>query len=287
MAMRQIKILPSITVRSEGGLDRYLTDISHEPLISIDEEIRLAKLIHSGDEGALERLIRANLRFVVSVAKQYQGQGLGLVDLINEGNVGLLTAARRYDETRGFKFISYAVWWIRQSILQSLAENGRLVRLPLNKIGQIGRLSRFVQEFAQRHERRPTREEMGEELEMDPSRIDTLLLESSHHVSMDAPLVDDEEGCLLDQLASRDEPGTDAGLISESLVDEVEHALQSLPVREARVLRMSFGIREEERTLEEIGELLHLSRERVRQIREKGLSLLRQAQVCSVLRGYL
>lgn len=285
--MRQLKILQSITNRKGDSLERYLQEISKEELISTDEEVELARRIHQGSEEALEKLVRANLRFVVSVAKQYQGQGLGLTDLINEGNVGLITAAQKFDETRGFKFISYAVWWIRQSILQSLAEKSRMVRLPLNQVGNISKVNRFYNQFIQEHERRPSTEEIAEALCIAPEKVNSALLGSGRHVSIDAPLAEDEDCCLLDLLTSRDTPNADSGLVSESLATEVERALNSLPDRESRILRMFFGINSAELSLEEIGERMNLSRERVRQIKEKGILLLRNAQMGSILKNFL
>lgn len=285
--MRQLKILQSITNREGESLERYLQEISRESMISTEEEAELARRIKRGDEEALERLVKANLRFVVSVAKQYQGQGLGLIDLINEGNVGLITAAQKFDETRGFKFISYAVWWIRQSILQSLAENSRIVRLPLNQVNNVGRVSRFCNQFLQKNERRPSVDEIAEGLSLDPEKVVSVLQNSNRHVSMDAPLVEDEDSCLIDLLASRDTPNADSALVSESLATEVDRAINNLPEREAKVLQMFFGIQGPELSLEEIGEKVHLSRERVRQIKEKGLKLLRIAQAGSILKSYL
>ena len=207
--MRQLKITQSITNREGESLERYLQDIGHEDLVSLEEEVELAHRIKQGDEEALQKLTRSNLRFVVSVAKQYQGQGLGLIDLINEGNVGLITAARRFDETRGFKFISYAVWWIRQSILQALAENSRMVRLPLNQVGNVSRVNRFCNQFIQENERRPSVEEIADALHLEPEKVNGALLTSGRHVSMDAPLVEDEDSCLLDLLTNRDNKNTD------------------------------------------------------------------------------
>ena len=285
--MRQLKITQSITNREGESLERYLQDIGHEDLVSLEEEVELAHRIKQGDEEALQKLTRSNLRFVVSVAKQYQGQGLGLIDLINEGNVGLITAARRFDETRGFKFISYAVWWIRQSILQALAENSRMVRLPRNQVGNVSRVNRFCNQFIQENERRPSVEEIADALHLEPEKVNGALLTSGRHVSMDAPLVEDEDSCLLDLLTNRESTNTDSALVSESLVTEVKLALERLPEREAKVIRLFFGIDCQEKTLEEIGALMNLSRERVRQIKEKALTLLRSAQVGSVLKSYL
>ena len=285
--MRQLKIIQSITNREGDSLERYLQDIGREEMIGTEEEAELARRIRQGDEEAVVKLTKANLRFVVSVAKQYQGQGMGLTDLINEGNVGLITAARKFDETRGFKFISYAVWWIRQSILQALAEHSRLVRLPQNQVGNVSRVHRFYNEFLQENERRPSVEEIAEALHLEPDKVSGALLTAGRHISMDAPLVDDEDSCLLDLLTNRDNTQTDSTLVKESLHEDVGMALSQLPKREAKVLRLFFGINCQERKLEEIGEIMHLSRERVRQIKEKALQLLRTAKAGSVLRTYL
>ncbi len=285
--MRQLKINLSITNRESESLERYLQEIGRQEMIGTDEEAELAREIRDGNQEALERLVLANLRFVVSVAKQYQGQGLGLIDLINEGNVGLITAAQKFDETRGFKFISYAVWWIRQSILQALAENSRLVRLPLNQVGNVSKVNRFYNKFVQKNERRPSTEEIAEALGVDPDKVDGALLSSGKHVSMDAPLADDEDSCLLDLMENRDQTTVDAALASESLAQDLDMALSKLPEREGKILRMFYGIKTMPLGLEEIGEKLHLSRERVRQIKEKGLALLRKAQKDSVLKTYL
>lgn len=285
--MRQLKIIQSITNREGDSLERYLQDIGREEMIGTEEEAELARRIRQGDEEAVVKLTKANLRFVVSVAKQYQGQGMGLTDLINEGNVGLITAARKFDETRGFKFISYAVWWIRQSILQALAEHSRLVRLPQNQVGNVSRVHRFYNEFLQENERRPSVEEIAEALHLEPEKVSGALLTTGRHISMDAPLVDDEDNCLLDLLTNRDNAQTDSTLVNESLHEDVGMALRQLPKREAKVLRLFFGINCQERKLEEIGEIMHLSRERVRQIKEKALQLLRNAKAGSVLRTYL
>lgn len=285
--MRQLKINLSITNRESESLERYLQEIGRQEMIGTDEEAELAREIRDGNQEALERLVLANLRFVVSVAKQYQGQGLGLIDLINEGNVGLITAAQKFDETRGFKFISYAVWWIRQSILQALAENSRLVRLPLNQVGNVSKVNRFYNKFVQKNERSPSTEEIAEALGVDPDKVDGALLSSGKHVSMDAPLADDEDSCLLDLMENRDQTTADAALASESLAQDLDMALSKLPEREGKILRMFYGIKTMPLGLEEIGEKLHLSRERVRQIKEKGLALLRKAQKDSVLKTYL
>lgn len=285
--MRQLKVSVTITERSGEAIERYLQDINREELITPDEETELARRIHKGDEQALEKLVKANLRFVVSVAKQYLGQGIGLIDLINEGNIGLITAARKYDETRGFKFISYAVWWIRQSILQALAENSRLVRLPLNQVGNVSKVNRFLNKFVQENERRPSPEEVAEALGVEDGKMNSVLFSAGRHISMDAPLVEDEDSCLLDLMTNQDSDVTDSALISESMKEEIHRALDALPEREAEVIKMYFGINTPEMGLEEIGQHLNLSRERVRQIKEKALSLLRHAQIGTVLKEYL
>lgn len=285
--MRQLKITVAITSRGSEVLERYLQDISKEDMVSTDEEVELAKRIRQGDKDALERLVKANLRFVVSVAKQYQGQGLELTDLINEGNVGLINAAMKFDETRGFKFISYAVWWVRQSILQALADKSRLVRLPLNQIGYVSKVNHFYHDFMQKNNRAPSLDEVADALGMEKSKVNAALLTSGKHISMNAPLIDDEDSCLLDLLTNDDKGNADSSLISDSLKEEVHHALDLLPERESQVIRMYFGINTPELSLEEIGEKLNLSRERVRQIKEKALTLLRNAQIGSVLKEYL
>lgn len=285
--MRQLKITVAITSRGSEALERYLQDISKEEMVSTDEEVELAKRIRQGDKNALERLVKANLRFVVSVAKQYQGQGLELTDLINEGNVGLINAAMKFDETRGFKFISYAVWWVRQSILQALADKSRLVRLPLNQIGYVSKVNHFYHNFMQKNNRAPSLDEVADALGMEKSKVNAALLTSGKHISMNAPLIDDEDSCLLDLLTNDDKGNADSSLISDSLKEEVHHALDLLPERESQVIRMYFGINTPELSLEEIGEELNLSRERVRQIQEKALTLLRNAQIGSVLKEYL
>lgn len=285
--MRQLKITVAITSRGSEALERYLQDISKEEMVSTDEEVELAKRIRQGDKDALERLVKANLRFVVSVAKQYQGQGLELTDLINEGNVGLINAAMKFDETRGFKFISYAVWWVRQSILQALADKSRLVRLPLNQIGYVCKVNHFYHDFMQKNNRAPSLDEVADALGMEKSKVNAALLTSGKHISMNAPLIDDEDSCLLDLLTNDDKGNADSSLISDSLKEEVHHALDLLPERESQVIRMYFGINTPELSLEEIGEKLNLSRERVRQIKEKALTLLRNAQIGSVLKEYL
>ncbi len=285
--MRQLKITQSITSREGDSLERYLQEINKEPMITPEEEVVLAHRIHNGDEEALEQLTKANLRFVVSVAKQYQGQGLGLIDLINEGNVGLITAAKKFDETRGFKFISYAVWWIRQSILQALAENSRLVYLPLNQVNNLSKIHRFLSDFAQKNERMPSNEEIAEALDIDVEKVKTIMQSSGRPTSMDAPLADDEGSCLLDLLQSRDGSNTERDLITGSLITEVSAAVKKLPERERKVIEMFFGLNGPEMNLEDIGRELHLSRERVRQLKEKALKLLREAQEASILKTYL
>ena len=285
--MRQLKVSVTITERSGEAIERYLQDINREEMISPDEETELARRIHKGDNEALEKLVKANLRFVVTVAKQYLGQGIGLIDLINEGNIGLITAARKFDETRGFKFISYAVWWIRQSILQALAENSRLVRLPLNQVGNVSKVNRFFNKFIQENERRPSPDEVAEAMGVDDNKVNNVVFSSGRHISMDAPLVEDEDSCLLDLMTNQDNEVTDSTLISESMKEEVHRALDALPEREAEVIKMYFGINTPELGLEEIGNRLNLSRERVRQIKEKALSLLRHAQIGTVLKEYL
>ena len=285
--MRQLKITQSITSREGDSLERYLQEINKEPMITPEEEVVLAHRIHNGDDEALEQLTKANLRFVVSVAKQYQGQGLGLIDLINEGNVGLITAAKKFDETRGFKFISYAVWWIRQSILQALAENSRLVYLPLNQVNNLTKIHRFLSDFAQKNERTPSNEEIAEALDIDVEKVKTIMQSSGRPTSMDAPLADDEGSCLLDLLQSRDGSNTERDLITGSLITEVSSAVKKLPERDRKVVEMFFGLNGPEMNLEDIGRELHLSRERVRQLKEKALKLLREAQEASILKTYL
>ena len=265
--MRQLKITKSITNRESASLDKYLQEIGKEELISVEEEVELAQRIKKGDQAALEKLTRANLRFVVSVAKQYQNQGLSLPDLINEGNLGLIKAAEKFDETRGFKFISYAVWWIRQSILQALAEQSRIVRLPLNQLGSLNKINKAYSKFEQEHERRPSPEELADQLELPAEKVADTLRVSGRHVSVDAPFVDGEDNSLLDVLINNDSPNADRVLIDESLSREIERSLATLTEREADIIRMFFGIASTEKTLEEIGEHLGLTRVRVRQIK--------------------
>jgi len=285
--MRQLKITKSITNRESASLDKYLQEIGREDLITVEEEVELAGRIRNGDRAALEKLTRANLRFVVSVAKQYQNQGLSLPDLINEGNLGLIKAAEKFDETRGFKFISYAVWWIRQSILQALAEQSRIVRLPLNQVGSLNKINKAYQRFEQEHERKPSAEELAEVLDMPVEKIADTLKMSGRHVSVDAPFVEGEDNSLIDVIVNEDSPNADRGLINESLSREVERALRTLTPREAEIIKQFFGIGTPEKTLEEIGETLHLTRERVRQIKEKAIRRLQSGSRSYILRTYL
>ncbi|MCE1199648.1 MAG: RNA polymerase sigma factor RpoD/SigA [Marinilabiliales bacterium] len=285
--MRQLKITKSITNRESASLDKYLQEIGKEELISVEEEVELAQRIKKGDQAALEKLTRANLRFVVSVAKQYQNQGLSLPDLINEGNLGLIKAAEKFDETRGFKFISYAVWWIRQSILQALAEQSRIVRLPLNQVGSLNKINKAYSKFEQEHERRPSPEELADQLELPAEKVADTLRVSGRHVSVDAPFVDGEDNSLLDVLINNDSPNADRVLIDESLSREIERSLATLTEREADIIRMFFGIATTEMTLEEIGEHFGLTRERVRQIKEKAIRRLRHTSRSKLLKSYL
>jgi RNA polymerase primary sigma factor len=286
--MRQLKISKQITNRESQSLDKYLQEIGKVDLLTPDEEVDLAKRIRDGDQLALERLTKANLRFVVSVAKQYQNQGLSLGDLINEGNLGLIKAAQRFDETRGFKFISYAVWWIRQSILQALAEQSRIVRLPLNRVGSLNKISKTFSELEQKFEREPSPDELAEVLEVTTSEIVDTLKISGRHVSMDAPFVQGEENSLLDVLENDGEDTPDSGLISDSLRKEVQRALSTLTPREADVVTLYFGLNgEHAMTLEEIGEKFNLTRERVRQIKEKAIRRLRHTSRSKALKTYL
>ena len=286
--MRQLKIIKQVTNRETPSLDKYLHEIGKVELISAEDEVELARKIKNGDKLALETLIKANLRFVVSVAKQYQNQGLTLPDLINEGNLGLIKAAQRFDETRGFKFISYAVWWIRQSILQSLAEQARIVRLPLNKIGSINKVNKIFSSLEQKYEREPTVQEIADALEIAPEDIKESMLSSGRHVSMDAPMTPGEDGNMYDVLLSMDTPSPDKSLLNDSLRKEIERVLSTLTYREANVLRLYFGLNGKQAcTLEEIGEELNLTRERVRQIKEKALKRLKHITRCKNLRTYL
>jgi RNA polymerase primary sigma factor len=268
-------------------LDKYLQEIGKEELISVEEEVELAQRIRKGDQEALERLTKANLRFVVSVAKQYQNQGLSLPDLINEGNLGLIKAAEKFDETRGFKFISYAVWWIRQSILQALAEQSRIVRLPLNQVGSLNKINKAFARFEQEHERTPSAEELATELELPKEKVTDTLRVAGRHISVDAPFADGEDNSLLDVLVNTDSPNADRGLINESLATEVERALEILTDREQDIIRYFFGIGTSEMTLEEIGEKFDLTRERVRQIKEKAIRKLRQSSRSIPLKSFL
>ena len=285
--MRQLKITKSITNRESASLDKYLQEIGREDLISVEEEVELAQRIKKGDQEALEKLTRANLRFVVSVAKQYQNQGLSLPDLINEGNLGLIRAAEKFDETRGFKFISYAVWWIRQSILQALAEQSRIVRLPLNQVGSLNKINKALAKFEQEHERTPSPEVLAMELDLPKEKVADTLRVSGRHVSVDAPFAESEDNSLLDVLVNTDSPNADRGLINESLSTEVERALATLTERERDIIRYFFGIGCSEMTLEEIGEKFGLTRERVRQIKEKAIRRLRHNSRSKLLKSYL
>ncbi|KAF0237197.1 MAG: RNA polymerase primary sigma [Prolixibacteraceae bacterium] len=285
--MRQLKITKSITNRESASLDKYLQEIGKEELITVEEEVELAQRIKKGDQAALEKLTRANLRFVVSVAKQYQNQGLSLPDLINEGNLGLIKAAEKFDETRGFKFISYAVWWIRQSILQALAEQSRIVRLPLNQVGSLNKINKAYSKFEQEHERKPSPEELAESLDLPADKVADTLRVSGRHVSVDAPFVDGEDNSLLDVLVNNDSPSADRALIMESLAKEIHRALATLTERESDIIRLFFGIGCQEMTLEEIGERFGLTRERVRQIKEKAIRRLRHTSRSKLLKTYL
>ncbi|MCW4129377.1 RNA polymerase sigma factor RpoD/SigA [Prevotella copri] len=286
--MRQLKISKSITNRESASLDKYLQEIGHEELLTTDEEVELAQRIRKGDKRALERLTKANLRFVVSVAKQYQNQGLSLPDLINEGNVGLIKAAEKFDETRGFKFISYAVWWIRQSILQAIAEQSRLVRLPLNQVGSVNKIARELNRFEQEHERKPSVDEIAERVDLPEDKIADAMKANSRHVSMDAPIADGEDSSMIDFLAGGDSSNTDRELAIESLKAEVSRILKLLSDKEQKVVRAFFGIDgSPEMTLDEIGEKYNLTRERVRQIKEKALRRLRFNTKNKLLKSYL
>ena len=289
--MRQLKISKSITNRSSEALDKYLVEIGREPMVSIDEEIELAQKIRKGGregERAKEKLVKANLRFVVSVAKQYQHQGLGLTDLIDEGNIGLVKAAEKFDETRGFKFISYAVWWIRQSILQAIAEQSRLVRLPLNQVGSVNKINREINKFEQEFERKPSVDEMVDRVDLSEDKIEDAMKASStsRHLSVDAPFSDDEEGSMLDLMANSDKP-TDNELLTESLRAEIERLLGTLPDKDQKIIAAFYGIGTPELSLEEIGTKYHLTRERVRQIKEKAIRRLRTSTKNNLLKSYL
>jgi RNA polymerase primary sigma factor len=286
--MRQLKIIKQVTNRETQSLDKYLHEIGKVELLCAEEEVELARRIRNGDLDALSRLIQSNLRFVVSVSKQYQNQGLSLPDLINEGNLGLIKAAQRFDETRGFKFISYAVWWIRQSILQALAEQARIVRLPLNKIGSINKINKTLAQLEQKFEREPTELEISRVLELAPNNVKESIKNAGRHVSMDAPLLQGEEGNMYDVLLSKDTPSPDKGLLTDSLRKEIERALNTLTRREAYVIRLYFGLNEKHPfTLEEIGEEFNLTRERVRQIKEKAIKRLKHTTRSKILKTYL
>ncbi|MFW9597728.1 MAG: RNA polymerase sigma factor RpoD/SigA [Paludibacter sp.] len=286
--MRQLKITKSITNRESASLDKYLQEIGREDLITVEEEVELAQRIRNGDRIALEKLTRANLRFVVSVAKQYQNQGLSLPDLINEGNLGLIKAAEKFDETRGFKFISYAVWWIRQSILQALAEQSRIVRLPLNQVGSWNKINKAFSKFEQENERRPSPEELAEQLDIPVDKIADTMKVSGRHISVDAPFVEGEDNSLLDVMINDDSPNADRVLINESLSKEIERVLtNTLSDREKDIVKKFFGIGVTEMTLEEIGDEFGLTRERVRQIKEKAIRKLRPNSKSKLLKGFL
>lgn len=286
--MRQLKITKQVTNRESPSLDKYLHEIGKVQLITAEEEVALAKKIRQGDEKALGELINANLRFVVSVAKQYQNQGLSLPDLINEGNLGLIKAAQRFDETRGFKFISYAVWWIRQSILQALAEQARIVRLPLNKIGSVNKVNNTFSRLEQEFQREPTPEEIGDVLEMAPKDVKEALKVSNRHISMDAPLKPDEENTLYDVLLASDSVSPDAELLDNSLKKEIERSLSTLSSREADIIKLYYGLNgEPPYSLEEIGKLFNLTRERVRQIKEKAIKRLKHTYRSRILKNFI
>ncbi len=286
--MRQLKITKSITNRDSASLDKYLQEIGREDLITAEDEVELAQKIKQGDQVALEKLVKANLRFVVSVSKQYQNQGLTLPDLINEGNLGLIKAAQRFDETRGFKFISYAVWWIRQSILQAIAEQARIVRLPLNQVGSLNRINKTFSKLEQEFEREPSADEIAECLEIEKEKVTESQKISGRHVSMDAPFKDGEDGTLLDVLSNSNSPKADISLLNESLQKEIDRSLSTLTERERDVIKLFFGIAiPHPLSLEEIGEKFGLTRERVRQIKEKGIRRLRHTSRSKLLKSYL
>jgi RNA polymerase primary sigma factor len=285
--MRQLKITKSITNRESESLEKYLQEIGREDLLTTDEEVELAQRIRKGDRKALDKLTKANLRFVVSVAKQYQNQGLSLSDLINEGNLGLIKAAEKFDETRGFKFISYAVWWIRQSILQAIAEQSRIVRLPLNQVGSVNKINRMLSKFEQENERRPSVDEISEQTDLPEDKVGEAMLANTRHVSVDAPFIDGEDNSLLDVLVNDDAPLADRQLVAESLRSEISNVLQTLNERERSVIKAFYGIGEPEMTLEEIGNKYGLTRERVRQIKEKAIRRLRGNTKNQLLKSYL
>ena len=285
--MRQLKITQSITNRESTALEKYLQDISHEGLVSVEEEIELARKIKKGDVKALEKLTKANLRFVVSVAKQHQNQGLSLPDLINEGNLGLIKAAKKYDETRGFKFISYAVWWIRQSIMQAISEQSRIVRVPINQMGVIHKMRKVVQQFEQEYQRLPSIDEIAEQIDLPKEKIVEIMSMITKKISMDAPISTNDDGNLLDVLPNKNSPSADEDLLEEGLKKEIERLLVSLSEREQIILRGYFGINQREMSLEEIGEQTGLTRERVRQLKEKAIKRLRCNAIGDSLKGYL
>ena len=285
--MRQLKINKSITNRQSAALDKYLVEIGREELISTDDEVELAQRIHHGDAAALEKLVKANLRFVVSVAKQYQNQGLALNDLIDEGNLGLIKAAQKFDETRGFKFISYAVWWIRQSILQAISEQSRIVRMPLNQVGFQSKLTKAIVNFEQENERRPSVQELADLLDTDEQKVQDALGTNGKKVSVDAPFQDDDSNSLIDIMTDENAPGTDVTMEKESLYSDLEAALSTLSDRERLVLKMLFGIGRHEMTAEEVANSLNLTRERDRQIKERALRRLREAENITILTKYL
>ena len=285
--MRHLKITKSITNRESAALEKYLQEIGKEEMISAEEEVELAQRIRHGDQKALERLTKANLRFVVSVAKQYQNQGITLPDLINEGNLGLLKAAERFDETRGFKFISYAVWWIRQSILQAISEQSRIVRLPLNQVGSVNKIAHEINRFEQEFERKPSLDEIAEKIDLPEEKIDEAMNINGHHISVDAPFVEGEDNSLLDVMANENSPMADSSLVEESLRAEIQNALNILNERERNVIEASYGINRPELTLEEIGAKFGLTRERVRQIKEKAIRKLRSCSKNKILKTFL
>ncbi|MCF6171023.1 MAG: sigma-70 family RNA polymerase sigma factor [Bacteroidales bacterium] len=286
--MRQLKITKQVTNRETASLDKYLQEIGKVDLITAEQEVELARRIKQGDKIALEKLTKANLRFVVSVSKQYQNQGLSLPDLINEGNLGLIKAAQRFDETRGFKFISYAVWWIRQSILQALAEQSRIVRLPLNKIGSLNKINKATARLEQKHERTPNQKEIADELDMTTNEVKESMRNAGRHVSMDAPLIQDEDNNMYDVLKSEEAVTPETGLLYESLRKEINRAVSTLTERESDVVQLYFGLNvEHPMTLEEIGEKFDLTRERVRQIKEKAIRRLKHTSRSKILKSYL
>ena len=285
--MRQLKITKSITNRESASLDKYLQEIGHEELISVEEEVELAQRIRKGDRKALEKLTKANLRFVVSVAKQYQNQGLSLPDLINEGNVGLIKAAEKFDETRGFKFISYAVWWIRQSILQAIAEQSRIVRLPLNQVGSVNKINRALNKFEQENERHPSIEEIADRIDLPEEKIIDAMKINGKHISVDAPFAEGEDNSLLDIMPNTESPTADERLVSESLRDEISRVLLLLNERERMIIEAFFGINQQDMTLEEIGDKFGLTRERVRQIKLQAIGGIRDNTKSSLLKSFL